>query len=76
MKIMKKVEFMKLNLQQENLLSKEEKKKILGRGQSDCYVTCGPYGPTDAVPSCESWAITTVCGSNGLGQLGYCICNS
>ena len=73
---MKKVEFMKLNLQQENILTKEEKKKILGgRGQSACYVTCGPYGPTEGVPSCEPWAITNICGSVGLGELGYCICN-
>lgn len=73
---MKKVEFMKLNLQQENILSKDEKKKILGGGQSACYVTCGPYGPpTTGVPSCEPWAITTVCGGGGLGPLGYCICN-
>lgn len=74
---MKKVNLLKLNIHQENILSKEEKKKILGgRGRSACYVTCGPYGPpTTGVPSCEPWAITNVCGSSGLSDLGYCICN-
>ncbi|WP_308548917.1 hypothetical protein [uncultured Parabacteroides sp.] len=46
---MKKVEFMKLNLQQENILSKEERKGVLG-GYGSCYARCnGYYQP---VPSC------------------------
>ncbi|WP_308548919.1 hypothetical protein [uncultured Parabacteroides sp.] len=49
---MKKVNFMKLNLQQENILSKEERKEALGGGAPyPCYARCGGY--TVPVPACS-----------------------
>lgn len=70
---MKKVEFMKLNLQQENVLSKEEKKEVLGGyGPSPCYVTCN-NGNTIGIDMCDSYAMGNACGSSGPR---YCRCNS
>lgn len=67
---MKKVSFMKLNLQQENLLSKEEKKEVLGGyGPAPCYVRCGD-GYTFNTDSCTAAAYT--CGSDGIK---CCVCN-
>jgi hypothetical protein len=38
--VMRKVSLMKLSLQPENILSKEERKKILGGTNGNCYVHC------------------------------------
>ena len=59
---MKKVEFMKLNLQQENILSKEERKEVLGgSGSNTCYVQCNGYSYSFPIPSCDSIAIGNAC---------------
>lgn len=62
---MKKVSFMKLNLQQENLLSKEEKKEVLGGyGPSPCYARCNGSNNNIGVESCT--AGSSVCSSTGV----------
>lgn len=67
---MKKVSFMKLNLQQENLLSKEEKKEVLGGyGPSPCYARC-KGGSHIGVESCSD--AIYVCGDKGVA---CCTCN-
>lgn len=49
---MKRVEFMKLNLHKENLLTKEERKEVLGAGAPyPCYARCGGY--IVPVPACS-----------------------
>lgn len=70
---MKKVSFMKLNIQQENLLSKEEKKKLLGGyGPYPCYVTCNSNVGTFGVNSCNSSDTFQHCQTYGVS---YCICH-
>ncbi|WP_293731817.1 hypothetical protein [uncultured Parabacteroides sp.] len=61
---MKKVEFMKLNLQQENFLSKEEKKVILG-GSKTCYVQCA-QSPPRQTSSCSQSDIEWACHGPGF----------
>lgn len=61
---MKKVSFMKLNLQQDNILSKEERKEILGGvGPDPCYVTCNS-GNRVGVDRCDDYAIVHACGTS------------
>lgn len=48
---MKKVEFMKLNLQQENILSKEERKATLGGAMGACYMVC--MGDRHPISNCN-----------------------
>jgi hypothetical protein len=38
---MERVSLMKLNIQQESVLSKDERKAKLGGKQTSCYVVCG-----------------------------------
>lgn len=71
---MKKVELMKLNLQQENILSKEEKKILLGGYGNSCYVTRN--GSEIAVGNCDKATIDYYCGSGGEHSSCYCICKS
>lgn len=68
---MKKVEFMKLNLQQENLLSKEERKEVLGGDGAPypCYARCGGY--TVPVPACSQ--ASYYCDGN---RVECCTCQS
>lgn len=67
---MRKVEFTKLNLQQENLLSKEEKKELLGGTIHTCYVKCNNSSSADEgrVDSCH---IPDLCGREGIYSC-YC----
>lgn len=68
---MKKVSFMKLNLQQENLLSKEEKKEVLGGyGPSPCYARCNT-GNYVGVETCL--AANSACAYNG--GVSCCSCD-
>lgn len=68
---MRKVSFMKLNIQQENVLSKEEKKKVLGGGGGGgCYVTCSG-GVTEGMGDCDNGPNYPY--SCGYGK--YCMCN-
>lgn len=48
---MKKVGFMKLNLQEENFLSKEERKEALG-GAGACYLVCQNGSDRHPVSDC------------------------
>lgn len=69
---MKKVSFMKLNLQQENLLSKEEKKEVLrGAGPVPCYVVCN-NGNRIGIDRCDDYAIRNNCGESSYRS---CSCN-
>lgn len=73
---MKKVSFMKLNIQQENVLSKEERKSLLGgNGPYACYVTCNPGSGSGGVVGTNSCA-GGYPGSTayGCGTARYCIC--
>jgi len=67
---MKKVEFMKLNLQQENILSKEERKDVLGGQPSSCYVVCKNDGRRVNVDRCDSYSISAICGESGARCCG------
>ena len=53
---------MKLNLQQENLLSKEERKEVLG-GVEGCYVLCSTEN-RKPIPDCSSERTKAACGYN------------
>lgn len=66
---MKKVEFMKLNLQQENILSKEERKEVLG-GYT-CYVRCGSSVIVTGANSCAE--LQHICGP--YDKPSCCVCN-
>lgn len=68
--IMKQVSFIKLNIQEDNILSKEERKKILG-GYSPCYVRCS-NGEKPA-PDCSDWTKVNICNGEGPGGV-YCFC--
>lgn len=48
---MKKISLMKVNLQKENFLSKEERKQALG-GNYICYVKCDAGTPAYPISSC------------------------
>jgi natural product precursor len=82
---MKKVSILKLNLQQENVLSREERKKVLGGDiggsfPTACYVRCntglGSVGPYPTTSCSNSYEISAFCtnaaGGNGTYQ---CSCN-
>ena len=58
--ITKKVGFLKLNLPQENILSKEERKKCWG-GSKTCYVQC-VHRPPRVTSSCSQSDIEWACG--------------
>lgn len=60
---MKKVEFMKLNLQQENLLSKKERKEILGGYVEGCYVLCSGQN-RKPLGDCSPYSAANVCGND------------
>jgi hypothetical protein len=61
---------MTLNLQPENILSKEERKKILG-GTGNCYVHCS--SGTTAFGSCtDEESRRNACHGNSPS---YCTCN-
>lgn len=72
---MKKVKFMKLNLQQENVLTKEEKKNLLGGYGNSCYVTRTSGGEI-AVGNCDKATIEFYCGGGGEHSGCYCVCKS
>lgn len=72
---MKKISFIKLNLQQKNILSKEERKKIIGGEHSGntCYVRCDDSNVfVVGAQSCSQ--LQTVC--NGGKPPTCCICGS
>lgn len=56
---MKKVGFIKLNLQEENFLSKEERKEILGGGVGACYLVCN--GDRHPISDCHDVDTHTWC---------------
>lgn len=66
---MKKVEFIKLNLQQENILSKEERKEVLG-GYQQCYVRCGNSVTVTGASSCAE--LQNICGP--YERPSCCVC--
>lgn len=76
---MKKVEFMKLNLQQENLLTKEERKEILGGSDAapyPCYARCDSGYSSYIVPVSACSQASYYCDGNRVAcctcQASYC----
>ena len=67
---MKKVGFMKLSLQEENFLSKEERKEVLG-GVSGCYLMCRGSSDRHPVSDCDHLDPVYYC--NG-GDIACCSC--
>jgi hypothetical protein len=78
---MKRVSILKLNLQQENVLSIEERKKVLGgaEGPTSCYVRCntgnGSIGPYPTSTCSSSSGLSGLCVSAGGNGTYQCSCN-
>ena len=60
-----KLEEMMLNVQPENVLSKEERKARLGGAEKKCYVDC--KGGSWYVKSCDPYDIRPVCDNEPPG---------
>lgn len=70
---MKKVSLMKVNIQQQNVLSKEERKKMLG-GANECYAIC--KGDPLPIPVSNCWAWDETYGSICNGEVPVsCTCS-
>jgi hypothetical protein len=81
---MKRVSILKLNLQQENVLSREERKKVLGGDiggsfPTACYVRCntgnGSIGPYPTSTCSSSSGLSGLCVSAGGNGTYQCSCN-
>lgn len=73
---MKKVSLIRLNIQQESILSKDEKRRILG-GYTMCYVVCTNGGMHVASSGmCTPYDQNNLCGGGGSGgSFQYCLCD-
>jgi hypothetical protein len=70
---MKKVPLMTLNVQQENVLSKDERKAALGGKTVKCYVVCSD-GNSLYVGGCYDYDMRTVCFYSGNSTPVGCDC--